>query len=79
MAWVLNRPPKKYQLNGSNCSGGKSCSGSSLSLSEEDDSDSGAYMTVCTIGGAAYSDYLIPEANEIRPENIAVRYFIKAR
>ena len=77
--WVLKQPPKKYRLDGNNCSGGESCSGSSLSLSEEDDNESGREMFVASPRWAGHSDVLNPYSSENRPINIAVKYFIKAR
>ena len=78
--WVLKQPPKKYRLDGDNCSGGESCSGSSLSLAEEDDTESGEYHQVWAPSDMAFwSDLSTPGAHEDRPVNIAVRYFIKAR
>ena len=77
--YLLTSPPKKYQLNGNNCSGGKSCSGSSLSLSESDDEDIGFWTRAVITHWASYAELVYPYADEARPINKAVRYFIKAR
>ena len=67
----LNHPPKKYALDGDSESG--------YNLIEEDDDDLGYYVKVHVNCIGYRTDIGIPDATEIRPINIAVRYFIKAR
>lgn len=71
--WALRRPPKKYQLHGH---GGEHAS---YSLSEMDDTDSGRYVNVWGTNWINYNFLMVPVDDEIRPVNVAVRYFIKAR
>jgi len=71
--WFLTRPPKRYQLNGS---GGDYAH---YSLSEYEDTDSGAYHEVWAMPWSGDSWYSVPTDLEVRPVNKAVRFFVKAR
>ena len=71
--WVMTRPPKKYSLSGH---GGDHAS---YFLNEYDDTSDGEYMRVWAAQYHMWTEIGIPTANEARPINIAVRYFIKAR
>ena len=64
--WMLKRPPKRYSVNGN-------------SVREYDDYDSGQYVNYWATMWAGWSEASVPAASEIRPVNIAVRYFVKAR
>ena len=69
--YFLNHPPKKYSLDGDSESG--------YNLIEKNDDDLGYYVKVHVNCIGYRTDIGIPDATEIRPINIAVRYFIKAR
>jgi len=69
--WLLKRPPKKYSLEGDPKSG--------YNLIEEDDTESGRLYDAYIADWATWSEIALPTAEENRPINKAVRYFIKAR
>lgn len=72
--WLLQRPPKRYELVGH---GGEYAD---YSLRELDDSDSGYKMFAFSETWTASNKVNGPtDDNEVRPSNIAVRFFVKAR
>ena len=73
MGWIMTRPPKKYELHGH---GGEHAS---YSLSESPDTESGLQMFMWELRSGSYAGMQLPTTDEIRPINVAVRYFIKAR
>ena len=75
--WALKRPPKKYSLE--NTDGGADDSESVATLTESEDTDSGRYVNIWGSNWSANNGLETPTDTEIRPVNIAVRYFIKAR
>ena len=79
----MRKYPKKYRLEGQvschcNPESG-SCSCSTPRLVEDEDKNAGDWYRGSISQFAAYSDAVSPGANEVRPINIAVKYFIKAR
>ena len=86
--WALKRPPKKYSLGSQsagggghhgNTDGGADDSESVATLTESEDTDSGRYVNIWGSNWSATNLAAIPTDSEIRPVNVAVRYFIKAR
>lgn len=79
--WLMKKPPHKYTLSGGGCSGsgdrGFYCP--PPTLNEYDDTDSGEWVFGNVSEWLGMSEWVLPTANEIRPINRAVRYFIKAR
>ena len=71
--WVSTRPPKKYRLHGH---GGENAS---YSLKEYDDTENGEYHDIDKFDWGLDLGYMMKAADEIKPVNVAVRYFIKAR
>ena len=69
--WMMKRPPKRYSVSGSSDRG--------YNFREYDDTDSGEYMSFWEAGWGGWNEFTTPTASEIRPVNMAVRYFIKAR
>jgi len=72
--FFLHQPPKKYRLEGH---GGEYAS---YHLVEENDDAIGEWTAgMWSSAWAADNSIVTPVSSEIRPVNIAVRYFIKAR
>ena len=65
--WILKKPPKKYSVDGNG------------NVREYDDTDSGFWDYAFNSTWAASNQINGPTDKEVRPSNIAVRYFIKAR
>lgn len=79
--YLLNHPPKKYRLesSGGGMSDDGTASPASYTLVEEDDYSVGYFREIYGTNMGYRIDVGIPSAHEVRPVNVPVRYFIKAR